>query len=119
MKIQGTILRNLEVLLCWSVWATLAMAAAQSAYSQAATPDAAQNQPASDDPTTTMFPHSETSRYWISGQDNIIFQYHPSFEASYSGPNSLASHAQDATSNVSTLFLGYELDRHDRGVCRH
>ncbi len=87
----------------------LPMAAAQSAYGQAATPDAAQNQPASDDPATTMFPHSETSRYWISGQDNIIFQYHPSFEAGYSGANSLASHAQDATSNVSTLFLGYEL----------
>ena len=108
MKIQGTILRNLEVLLWWSVWAMLPMAAAQSAYGQVA-PDAAQNQPASDDPATTLFPHSETSRYWISGQDNIIFQYHPSFEASYSGPNSLASHAQDATSNVSTLFLGYEL----------
>jgi hypothetical protein len=27
-----------------------------------------------DDPDadTTMFPHSQTARYWISGQDNII-----------------------------------------------
>jgi len=67
------------------------------------------SQPASDDPSLTMFHHSETSRYWISGQDNIIFQYHPSFDAKYSGPNSLHSHAENATSHVSTLYLGYEL----------
>jgi high affinity Mn2+ porin len=63
------------------------------------------------DPVETMFPHSETSRYWVSGQDNIIFQYHPSFAAKYNGPNSLTAHAQDATSNVSTLYLGYDLTR--------
>jgi high affinity Mn2+ porin len=60
-------------------------------------------------PLLTMFRHSETSRYWISGQDNIIFQYHPAFDAKYSGPNSLHSHGEDATSHVSTLHLGYEL----------
>jgi high affinity Mn2+ porin len=60
-------------------------------------------------PVITMFPHSPTARYWISGQDNIIFQYHPSFEAKYSGPNSLHASAEHATSNVSTLFLGYSL----------
>jgi len=56
-----------------------------------------------------MFPHSDTSRYWISGQDNIIFQANPSFYAKYSGPHSLNPNAHDATSNISTLFLGYEL----------
>jgi hypothetical protein len=59
----------------------------------------------------TMFPHSETTRYWISGQDNIIFQEHPSFYAAYTGPNSLQPGAEHATSNVSTLFLGYQLFR--------
>jgi high affinity Mn2+ porin len=54
----------------------------------------------------TMFPHSQSSRYWISGQDNIIFQWHPSFGARYSGPNSLGSQAEQATSNVATVFLG-------------
>jgi high affinity Mn2+ porin len=79
-------------------------------FSQApVAPGADNNPPAADDPATTLFPHSEKSRYWISGQDNIIFQYHPSFAAKYSGQNSLADHAQDATSNVSTLFLGYQL----------
>jgi hypothetical protein len=62
-----------------------------------------------DNPAVTMFPHSETVRYWISGQDNIIFQYHPSFYSKYSGPNSLDPRSENATSNVSTLFLGYQL----------
>ena len=59
-----------------------------------------------DGPTVTMFPHSQSSRYWISGQDNIIFQWHPSFGARYSGPNSFGSQAEQATSNVATVFLG-------------
>ena len=56
-----------------------------------------------------MFPHSQISRWWISGQDNIIFQWHPSFDAKYSGPNSFRSKAEHATSNVATVFTGYEL----------
>jgi high affinity Mn2+ porin len=61
------------------------------------------------DPAVTFFPHSQTARYWISGQDNIIFQWHPSFEAKYSGPNSFRSKPEHATSNIGTLFLGYQL----------
>ena len=57
----------------------------------------------------TLFPHSETSRYWISGQANIILQWHPAFPAKYSGPNSLRAHAENATSKLYTLYLGYEL----------
>lgn len=56
-----------------------------------------------------MFPHSDSSRYWISGQANIILQWHPSFSADYSGPNSLSTAAQSATSHVVTLYTGYEL----------
>lgn len=57
----------------------------------------------------TLFPHSNTSRYWISGQANIVFQWHPSFPAQYSGPNSLTPGAQSATTHVLTLYTGYEL----------
>jgi high affinity Mn2+ porin len=57
----------------------------------------------------TLFPHSETSRYWISGQVNVILQWHPEFPAKYSGPNSLKSHAENATSKLYTLYLGYQL----------
>jgi high affinity Mn2+ porin len=69
----------------------------------------AQSSPADsrpDDPPATLFPHSQTARYWVSGQDNIIFQWHPSFDANYKGPNSFRAHAEHATSNVATLFLG-------------
>ncbi len=70
----------------------------------------AQNEEAANtDPAVTMFPHSQTARWWVSGQDNIILQWHPSFDAKYSGPNSFRSHAEQATSNVSTLFTGLQL----------
>ena len=59
--------------------------------------------------TTTVFPHSETSRYWISGQGNVILQWHPSFRAKYTGTNSLTPDAQSATTHVVTLYTGYEL----------
>lgn len=62
-----------------------------------------------DDAELTLFPHSESSRYWISGQANIILQWHPSFPAAYSGPNSLRATEENATSQVYTLYLGYEV----------
>jgi high affinity Mn2+ porin len=59
--------------------------------------------------TLTLFPHSDSARFWVSGQANVILQWHPAFPAKYSGPNSLHSQAENATSKVYTLFLGYEL----------
>ncbi|HEX8815181.1 MAG TPA: hypothetical protein VF753_06760, partial [Terriglobales bacterium] len=95
--------------------------ATQNATPPAAVADSSQNQDAppkdktptetspSGDPMVTMFPHSQTARWWISGQDNIIFQYQPSFYAKYTGKNSLLPGNENATSNVSTLYLGYQL----------
>ncbi len=77
-------------------------------FAQGANQDTPTNSPA-DDPIVTMFGHSNTSRYWVSGQDNVIFQYHPSFDAKYSGPNSLRARSDNAISHVATLFLGYQL----------
>jgi high affinity Mn2+ porin len=57
----------------------------------------------------TVFPHSESSRYWISGQANVVFQWHPRFPAKYSGPNSLTPWAQSATTHVLTFYTGYAL----------
>ena len=57
----------------------------------------------------TLFPHSDTAPFWISGQANIVFQWHPSFPAKYSGPNSFHAYGENATSKVYTLYLGYEL----------
>jgi hypothetical protein len=59
----------------------------------------------------TMFPHSQTARWWVSGQSNVVFQEHPAFHAAYSGPNSLQAQAEHATSNLETLYLGYQLGR--------
>jgi hypothetical protein len=59
----------------------------------------------------TIFPHSQTAPWWISGQINIIFQGHPSFHALYSGPNSLQADGQTAISHVVTLYTAYQFNR--------
>lgn len=84
------------------------------ANSSQAGPDRTNTAPTgSDNPDSadslTLFPHSETSRFWISGQANVILQWHPRFPAEYNGPNSLHPYAENATSKLYTLYLGYEL----------
>lgn len=77
-----------------------------------ATPQANSDNPpsaAADESSVTMFPHSQTSRWWVSGQGNVVFQWHPTFPAAYSGPNSLSAQAQSATTHIFTLYTGYEL----------
>jgi len=66
---------------------------------------ATQEDPSPQDPGT-LFPHSESSRFWISGQANLITQWHPAFHSPYLGPNSLSPEAQDATSRVLTFLTG-------------
>src|SRR5260370_28213050 len=63
----------------------------------------------SDPETATIFPHSESGRYWISGQTNIILQWHPSFRAKYTGINSLQPQGENATSQWLTLYTGLAL----------
>lgn len=58
----------------------------------------------------TMFPHFKSTRFWLSGQMNFIFQTHPDFHADYSGPNSLSPRYEKATSRVLTLYTGVRLD---------
>jgi high affinity Mn2+ porin len=57
----------------------------------------------------TLFPHSETSRWWISGQANFILQWHPAFHSPYSGPNSFRALGENDTSKVYTLYTGFAL----------
>jgi len=61
-----------------------------------------------DAPQLTMFPHSDRTRYWISGQTNTIFQAKPGFHAPYQGPNSFDNAPEYKTSLVETLYLGYQ-----------
>jgi high affinity Mn2+ porin len=95
----------------------LMLAAFPCAVAAQSTPPASADPPTQVQTTTadtdstpvTLFPHSDSSRFWISGQANIIFQWHPAFPAAYSGPNSLHANAEDATSKVYTLFTGLEI----------
>jgi high affinity Mn2+ porin len=58
----------------------------------------------------TIFPHSETAPWWVSGQVNIIFQAHPNFHALYSGPHSFGPESEHATSRILTLYTGYQFN---------
>src|SRR5262249_44003755 len=60
---------------------------------------------------STVFHHSDTSRFWIAGQLNVIHQQNPSFFARYSGENSFGPDRQKATSRVMTLYTGFELTK--------
>src|ERR1039458_2827007 len=62
------------------------------------------------DPKATFFEHSPTSKWWFSGQANIVFQAHGDFYALYSGTNSLHNKAETATSRVLTFFSGYQFN---------
>src|ERR1039457_2537547 len=87
--------------------AGLVFGLAGSAAAQAT--DAAPQALAPADPA--MFPHPDGTRYFISGQANIIFQAHGPFHSPYEGPNSLLSRGEYKTSLLGTLFLGAELVR--------
>ena len=63
----------------------------------------------SGDSPVTLFPHSDTSRWWISGQANIILQWHPAFHSPYSGANSFRAAGENDTSRVYTLYAGFAL----------
>jgi hypothetical protein len=64
--------------------------------------------------TLTMFPHSDTARYWISGQANSIFQMHGHFRSPYEGTNSLIDDFEAKASEVTTLYLGFQLRPNSR-----
>ncbi len=78
-----------------------------TADKQDSAPDRAQGS----EPSTTLFPHLASDRYWISGQANFILQGHPTFPAQYSGTNSLSTGAQTAFSRVLDLNLGYRVNQ--------
>jgi len=48
-------------------------------------------------------------RIWLSGQINIVNQFHPAFHSSYSGPDSFHQTAEQATTGVATIFTGIRL----------
>ncbi len=103
--------QTLTAMLCVLPFASCAAqdSASPAASSSSAAPDAPP--PAPQPSAPTIFPHSDTSRFFISGQANIIFQAHAPFHSPYSGPNSLLSRGEYKTSLIGTLYLGAELLR--------
>jgi high affinity Mn2+ porin len=95
--------------LLWSALALLLAILALHDISRAQDPAESETKPpgAAIQPGT-MFNHQVGENLWIAGQANFIFQTHPGFDAPYSGPNSLQSEYDKATSGVMTLFTGYK-----------
>ena len=85
-------------------------------------PDSSAGQSTGDDSDPsdplTVFPHSETSRYWISGQANVIFQWHPTFPAKYSGPNSLICTSAECHDARSDALYRLRTHAYDGSICR-
>jgi high affinity Mn2+ porin len=65
---------------------------------------------AADVPVETMVPRFSNTRLWLSGQSNFIFQTHPPFPAAFSGPHSLHTSYEKATSRVLTLYGGVRVN---------
>jgi hypothetical protein len=78
---------------------------------QAPSPESAESKPGSLAMPSTN-DESFANRFWLSIQGNFIRQQHPSFTAKYSGPNSLRSDAEHATSLIETLYSGFAITRH-------
>ena len=63
------------------------------------------------DPQTTMFPHPEGGRFWLSGQANVIFQGRLPFHSPYQGPNSFRNSAEYKASMIETLYAAVRPSR--------
>ena len=77
-------------------------------------PDGTQQPSPAEPSNPTLFPHSDSTRYLILGQTNIIFQAHGPFHSPYSGKNSFLGRGEYKTSLLGTLFLGFQLNPHPR-----
>jgi high affinity Mn2+ porin len=79
---------------------------------QQTTPDAspATDPTPADDTSEAMVPHLKSTRFWLSGQANFVFQALPPFPALYSGAHSLGPNYEKATSRVMTLYTGVRLN---------
>ncbi len=88
-----------------------AQSQASTDTAQTILPDAPAPPPQTDGAAPTMFPHSETSRFYLAGQANIIFQAHGPFHSPYEGTNSFLGRGEYKTSLLGTLYLGAQLRR--------
>ena len=62
--------------------------------------------------STTILPHPADSRWWLSGQLNLISQTHGRFTSPYEGDNSLRPGREQALSRIWTVYTGIKLPGH-------
>ena len=96
---------RLTLLLAISLFALTPYMRAQETGTTPSDPPAA---PRATPPALTMFPHPDTTPWYVAGQANIIFQAHPPFHSPYEGPHSFHGAGEYKTSLVGTLYLGYQ-----------
>jgi len=99
--------RTISAIAALALWGFCACGGAQ----ETAAPVASQEPQTVDAtaPVLTMAPHTESGRYWVSGQANSIFQMHGHFHSPYEGVNSLQDTFETKASEVATLYLGWQL----------
>jgi hypothetical protein len=98
---RWTLIRDLFALLC--LWGLPVAAQTPEAPKHTAVEEPADS--------TTVFPHSDTGRFWVAGQVNVILQAHPDFRSHYQGENSLRAQGESKTSDVMTLYMGARVTR--------
>jgi high affinity Mn2+ porin len=109
--LQGALL-NLRVLVKFRLLITLMLLAflCSTTLAQSGESD---EQNSESKPPVTIFPHSDTSRFWVSGQMNFVFQSHPEFPAKYSGTNSFHNYGETGFTRVLTLYTGWQITPKD------
>ena len=108
LKIVAWVLCGVAMPVCW--WPLRAGAQSAGAARTKNEASLSQNDDSNSD-VETIFPHTMTGRYWVSGQANVVLQGYGAFKAEYSGPNSLTNWSQSATTHLLTLYTGYELSQ--------
>jgi hypothetical protein len=58
-----------------------------------------------------MFDHVEDSRWWLSGQVNLVSQFHGAFPSPYAGEHSFRAEPEHATSLLWTVYTGLAVTR--------
>jgi len=61
-----------------------------------------------------IFAQDSLGKYFVHFQQTAIYQYHPAFNAKYSGDNSLVNNEEGAMSITSTLFLDVPMGKHSK-----
>ena len=80
---------------------------AQDGYARNATDMSTVDHDPQDAPVVAMAPHPEDSRYWLSGQANIILQGNLPFHSPYQGTNSFLSRGAYKTSLLGTFYTAF------------